>query len=331
LGFLDLAALVSSCSLVGRKNNGDFLLARDRLESVSDCPGPRILPEVDLGYLSGIPKASLLAPWTIEDIFEAMPSGAPGLDGLSFDKLSSISYDALIALTLLLNAADKGRFPAFWRFARVTLIPKGDGAAADDRRPLTVMPISYRLWAKRLAHHLVRWLSTWKPDGLSGAVIGVGCADVLWKVTEALNDALVGITDTRYVLSLDQEKCFDRLHLPMLQRVCHHLGLDSCCNVLTLYAGINRLLFVDSQPTTVWLAGNNTTGIPQGCPIACFFCNLTSILWHRMCQNVAPHTVCYSVLDDRLAIAKSWADLDVIYRNTLALDVTLGPALNVRK
>eukprot|EP00959_Pyramimonas_sp_CCMP1952_P193167 4039564-Pyramimonas_sp.AAC.1 len=78
-----------------------------------------------------------------------MPGGAPGLDGHRTEWLDHLRRHSLERLAMLLNEADRGRLPSFWRHARVALIPKGPGSPPGDRRPLTVMAITYRLWAKR--------------------------------------------------------------------------------------------------------------------------------------------------------------------------------------
>ena len=101
----------------------------------------------------------------------------------------------------------------------VAMLPKDGTAAPDDRRPLTIMSITYRMWAKRHARHINDWLATWKPQGLSGAAKHHSCTDVLWQVQMELCKARTGKRGAAYILSLDLAKCFDRLDL-------EPLGLD---------------------------------------------------------------------------------------------------------
>eukprot|EP00959_Pyramimonas_sp_CCMP1952_P298265 6238917-Pyramimonas_sp.AAC.1 len=109
-----------------------------------------------------------------------MPGGAPGLDGHRTEWLDHLHYHSLERLAMLLNEADRGRLPSFWRHARVTLIPKGPDSPPGDRRPLTVMAITYRLWAKRHPASLNTWLMSWKPPGLAGAMPNHSCPEILW-------------------------------------------------------------------------------------------------------------------------------------------------------
>ena len=195
-----------------------------------------------------------------------------------------------------------------------------------------MLSVPYRLWAKRKAKHLNEWLATFRPHGMSGALTSVGCQDVLWEVLGDIEDARSGRCRPLFVLSLDQCKCFDRLHIDTLDYIQRHcnLGLDP---VLNLDRDLSRLLLVDGQPSSVWPQGGNLSGIPQGCPLATFFCNLTSLAWHRTVQRTignhgGKH---FSFLDDRLALVHSWAAVGDVLRATQALDLALGPDLNIRK
>eukprot|EP00959_Pyramimonas_sp_CCMP1952_P098213 2053046-Pyramimonas_sp.AAC.1 len=67
---------------------------------------------------------------------------------------------------------------------------------------------------------------------------------------------------------MDLEKSFDRLDLPNLEMISAHMCLPVCTAVLQNYRNLTRLLFVDNQPSDVWLAGPNLLGVPQGCPLA---------------------------------------------------------------
>ena len=104
---------------------------------------------------------------------------------------------------------------------------------------------------------------------------------------------------------MDLSKCFDYLCLASLNDVCNHIVFDAGAVAIANYAKLRRVLFVDSQPTDVVLAGDSTRGIPQGCPIACALCNLYSLAWHISCSRTTPGVTTFSVLDDRLAVCNS--------------------------
>ena len=318
-----------------REGNPSTCFADGTAPTVSQlraAPAPRQREPLDLTLFTDAPPLPPMSPWSPELVLEFLPSGTAGLDGQSAEWLQSLHNDSLTRLALLLDAADDGRLPRFWSVARVTLIPKGDGSSPSDRRPITVLPICYRLWAKRRAHLYNGWLATWRPHGLSGAISGVSCPDVLWEVMGALDDARMGRRRPAYVLSLDQEKCFDRLFIDALDEICTHLGLHSEA-VFENYRHLARLLFVDGQPSDVWLQGEHLCGIPQGCPLATFYCNLTALAWHRLCERHTQRTNAsfFSYLDDRFPILPNWSTMQAIFDATKAFDLSYGPALNVRK
>ena len=157
------------------------------------------------------------------------------------------------------------------------------------------------------------------------------CPDVLWEVFDLLGDSRHGSRPPAFVLSMDLAKCFDHLDLDVLRSVCEKLSLPSCLVALSNYAPLTRLLFVDNEPSDVWLEGKCITGIPQGCPLACFLCNLAAHAWHRTCDRVAPSSRHWTYLDDRLIITNSWSDMQIVLDATKSLDLALGPQLNFRK
>jgi len=299
------------------------------LEGVPRVPIQR--PAIDLSLFDHLPVYQAPGKWQLEEIFQFMPSGNPGLDGQSVDWLSGLHHDSLCALLALLDLADGGHFPSYWKHARVTLIPKGEDSAPDDRRPLTVLAVTYRLWAKRHSASLNKWLEAAKPKGLSGAVAGVSCPDILWEIQNSLGKARTGADAAAFLLSMDQEKCFDRLDIENLRAVAIKLEMEALQHALNLYEQITRLLFVDNQPSDVWIQGSGLVGIPQGCPLACLFCNLTAIAWHVTCERAAPGSKTYSYLDDRFALCPSWRELNTLLVATQHLDLALGPSLNLGK
>ena len=131
------------------------------------------------------------------------------------------------------------------------MIPKGPESAPDDRRPLTVLPVLYRLWARRHAAHLNEWLLTWKPTGLAGAVPNHSCPDILWQIQTRLAKARLGLDEPWFVLSMDLAQCFDRLDLGNLRQLIEHLDLPVCAHVLDMYQTLTRTLFVDGEPADV--------------------------------------------------------------------------------
>ncbi|CAK0828910.1 unnamed protein product, partial [Prorocentrum cordatum] len=288
-------------------------------------------PRFDLSLLPSALEYRPLGHWRAERILEFLPEGASGSEGQFVAWVENMRKDSLDRLALLLTAADAGRLPGILTQARVTILSKGLESPPGDRRPLTVLPVACRLWTRRHAAHLTQWLLEWQPAGLAGAVPRHSCPDVWCELQAKLAQARVAQTDPAYVLSLDLEKCYDWLDLHNLLELTNHLGLDICRHVLRNYQNLSRILFVDYQPTDVVLQGDNLVGVPQGCPVACFLCNLTSIMWHLAVERAVPTAALFSCVGGRFILARSWQELANALAATREIDRAIGPDLNVPK
>ena len=296
---------------------------------VQPSPPPCPAEPHDLSYFRSLPKVAPATPWTPEAVLEFMPSGAPGLDGHEASFISGLGLDSIKALCLLLNLADERKTPTAWCSARVTLIPKP--GEAIERRPLTILGVTYRLWARRHAARLQKWLLQVRPRGLSGAVPGVSCADVLWEVQSRIHDSTSGRAPASFVLSMDLSKCFDMMLLSPLDDICKIIGFTHGNVAISIYQDLQRILFVDGCPSDVLLRGDSIRGVPQGCPISCCLCNLYALAWHHAVSAAVPSARLYTVLDDRLALCESWSDMAAAVAASVRLDKSFGPKLNFRK
>ena len=108
-----------------------------------------------LGTLRGLPAFPALPPLTDAAVAAAarpLPLGkAPGPDDWAGEELRLWPGPLLAALASLLRAVELlGRWPAGLRAAEVVLLakPGGDPDEALQRRPITLLPVVYRLWAR---------------------------------------------------------------------------------------------------------------------------------------------------------------------------------------
>jgi len=271
-----------------------------------------------------------LSSWDPGHIAQYTPAGAPGLDGWTGDALRNLDDVSQRLLCELLDRCNHGRFPAFLRQARVVGIPKNDGTT--DRRPLTVLSVIYRLWAKRVARHTGIWMDQFMPESLTGARRGVSAADAAWKLLASVDQHRVAKTRL-HVMAMDQKHCFDRLDVSQLRRLATAVGMPtSCLHALELYCSLERHLFLDGQPTGHILRGNNSRGIPQGCPIAVHFCNLATWAWHLEVVRDCPRVMPASFLDDR--VVRTTAPIDVfeaVIETTARVDGYFGALFNRKK
>ena len=280
-------------------------------------------------YFNDIPPLPDLPAWTWNAVLTALSSGAPGLDGWSAKTIKDTDIISQNYLLLLLEEADKGRWPRFWNDARVVAIPK---PGSTERRPLTVLSVFYRVWARRAALHLGQWADGWMPTGLHGGRPGVSAADAVWKVSMDFNDAKTS-SRTRCYLALDQEKFFDRLLLPALHDMAGQLSLPPVITqALSHYARLKRYVFIDGYPTRFVLHGPDPCGLPQGCPLAPFFANLTAAAWEFLVKDCCGEDVLpYTFLDDRMIISSDPSLLEKALAETKDFDTAVGTSVNTNK
>ena len=294
-------------------------------------PVARVSPPIDLAAFQSATPFVPPGPWTVGDILQFLPSGSAGPDGATSLWLSQCHFDSLGRLTKLNDWADVGVVPSGWSQARACFIPKSADAPPNDLRPITVLSILYRLWARRHSAAINLWLASWAPPGLMGAMKNRSASTATNQATDLIDAAAMGIDPTLFLLSLDQAKCFDRLHLKTLSSIVECLGVPALKTALQVYSTLGRHMYLHGQPTQYYLHGDGVTGIPQGCPLACTFCNLTAIAWLFAARSAVPNCIPFSYLDDRLVLTRSWRDLNKVLEATHAVDLALGPVLNLSK
>ena len=75
-----------------------------------------------------------------------------------------------------------------------------------------------------------------------------GAADVAAELTLKLDYVRAKLANTKYVLSLDQSQCFDRIGLVNPLHIVDHLNLTLCYDVVENYSKLVRHVFTDAQP-----------------------------------------------------------------------------------
>ena len=208
---------------------------------------------------------AILPPATAAGIW-ALPLGtAPGPDGWTAEELRLWGPHHIAALTALFAAVERlGRWPSGLAAADVVLLPKPGGPPdqALQRRPITLLPVIYRLWARLRLSAVDHWRAQWDPAAGDAPKGPDGQAwDLSWDLAcaEAGGQVVAGV-------AIDMTKCYDSVRLPMLRRMLATAGWPSCIHgpLLAAYGARRRVRVGDAVgPFHVPVAG-----IPAGCPIA---------------------------------------------------------------
>ena len=197
----------SDGSLTGNINEMDSIL-RDKWSAVfckhKDGPPP---PEIDPfmekygGFIKDYPMN--LEAITVSDIRSRLrkckDTGATGLDGWAprdFKRLPDEILELLCCFYDLIESV--GEWPNDLTHAAVSLIPKNEGYDPMNMRPISVLPIAYRIWAAVRCKHCTLWQESWITQGQHGCRRGHGTSDALLRLSGELECAfLEGCPDIR--------------------------------------------------------------------------------------------------------------------------------------
>jgi len=244
----------------------DLDVQRDLLNNISS-----FIPASEISICEG--------PLASDEVFAALQGMArgktTGSDGLPAEFFLTF-WDVLGAdLVDVLNASfDSGLLPSSCRSAIISLsFKKGDRLLHKNWRPISLLNVDYKLCARTLAgrllgiiHHVVA------PDqtcGVPGRFIGENVS-LLRDIVDVANGTNLPVA----ILSLDQEKAFDRVDWNFLLATLSKMGFGpSFISWVRLpYTEIRSTVFVNGYFSDVF---SPSRGVRQGCPLSPLLCVLT--------------------------------------------------------
>lgn len=192
----------------------------------------------------------------------------PGVDGLPaefFHKFWAVLGPDLVEVY---NACyHLGSLPRSLRCGVISLLFKrGDCLDAANWRPITLLCVDYKIAAKALAGRLLLVIaSVVSPDqtcGVPGRFSGENIR--LLEDVAAYSDRC-GVAGA--IVSLDQEKAFDRVDFPFLMKVMEKMGFGPSFRrwVRLLYTEVYSAVSVNGFLTEYFPV---TRGVRQGCPLS---------------------------------------------------------------
>lgn len=209
---------------------------------------------------------------SVAEVHSALKGAAtgksPGSNGLPVEFYSRFWHIIGKDLVDVLNRSfQTGQLPKSLRGALITLLfKKGDRTDPKNWRPISLLNTDYKLCARALAGRLLGVLQhVVHPDqscGVKGRYIGENVV-LLRGIIDYSNES-----DTAgAILSLDQEKAFDRVDWGFLFRTLSHLGFTSSFIswVRLLYSGVFSSVFVNGYTSQAFFPSR---GVRQGCPLS---------------------------------------------------------------
>ena len=158
-----------------------------------------------------------------------------------------------------------GSFPACWRQANVTPIPKGPpSSSVANYRPISVTSVLSTVFERLVSVRLVRFIerSGVLPTTQFAYRKGLGTCDALLCVSHTLQSALENGQEAR-IVQIDFSAAFDRVnHLGILYKFCS-VGIGgSVLSILTQFlSNRSQQVMVDGCRSKLV---NVVSGVPQG-------------------------------------------------------------------
>ncbi|KAJ4939394.1 hypothetical protein JOQ06_028843 [Pogonophryne albipinna] len=230
------------------------------------------------GFCNELPQVSeetnsqLEGPLTIQELQTALQGmqgrRAPGIDGLSVEFYKAywdvLSHDLLDVFN---ESLASGSMPMSCRRAVITLLPKkGNLQDIKNWRPVSLLCVDYKLLSKALATRLGRAVEQVIHRDQTYCVPGRSMVDNVHLIRDVLEvSSSLGINTG--LISLDQEKAFDRVEHSFLWKVMKKFGFSAgfIAKIKVLYNKIESVLKFNGGLCAPFRV---CRGVRQGCALS---------------------------------------------------------------
>ena len=273
-------------------------------------------------FCSGLPKVSketnkeLEAPLTSEEVYAALQSmqggKAPGIDGLPPEFFKAFWNELKQDILDVYNESFKDSWlPQSCRRAVLTLLPKkGDLQEIKNWRPVSLLCTDYKMLSKALANRLKNVMDQVIHRTQTYCVPGRSIVDNVSLIRDLLDVSSSSGIDAGLV-SLDQQKAFDRVEHCFLWKVLQRFGLSDgfIARIKVMYENIESVLKFNGGLCKPFRA---TRGVRQGCAMSGM---LYAISIEPMLHNIRSSINGLSLSDTRFCLSAYADDLIVIVKN----------------
>ena len=244
------------------------MLLKDNNERL---PQMELINDLDLS-LSNVEQESCEGEFTKDELFSALSglqtSKSPGSDGLPTEFYVAFWGDLGDALARVLNEGfHRGSLIDSQREGLLRLIHKKDDKRMPKNwRPISLLNTDYKIASKAITERLKPVMCCIVHRDQSCSVVGRSIFSNLLLIRDTLD--MISKTDKSGILvTLDQEKAFDRVDHAFLMRVLSNFGFGpSFCQWVSLfYNNVFLRIICNGSLSTPVLLGR---GVRQGCPLS---------------------------------------------------------------
>lgn len=311
-------------------------------------PTDRIAQEFLLSEIrtlvSGVDRTSLDSDIKAGELHAAIKSMAnrssPGSDGLPYEFYKRFRLELVPVLLEVFNQVShtsQGVLPSTHRHSLTTILyKKGDAEDPKNYRPISLTQCDYKILTKVLTNRINpvanKLIGSWQTGFIPGRQ-GHDNVLLLDLVADHFHEGLAG---DAAILSLDQEKAYDRVNWEYLHKVLERFGFGERMRywILQCYTGLNASVIVNSTRSQRYNIGR---GLRQGDPLAPILFNFVLepflLYYHRYatgCDLGATRFKVAAFADDT-NLGMSPGDEAIVRRAILLHECASGAKVNVTK
>ena len=226
----------------------------------------------ELPQISEESNSQLAAPLRMEELLAALQGmqgrRAPGIDGLTPEFYKA--YWGILAQDILQvfnECLASGSMPVSCRRAVLTLLPKkGNLQDIKNWRPVSLLCVDYKLLSKALASRLGKAMEQVIHRDQTYCVPGRSMVDNVHLIRDIL-DVSSSLDVDMGLISLDQEKAFDRVERSFLWKVMGKFGFSAgfIAKIKVLYSDVESVLKFNGSLSAPFRV---CRGVRQGCALS---------------------------------------------------------------
>lgn len=237
--------------------------------------------------------------WTgaaVQAIVARMGNKAPGADGRVAAEMKDWAPYLYELVAGLFNVVERaGRWPQALRRSLVAMLAKRGTGAKDDFRPITLLSVLYRAWARGHSEAMRSWLranGVARQQDLAGADVQAYETAMQLAWSRRTGETMSGV-------AIDWTKCYDMVALSLIPRVAQAAGVPPAVwrPVHDMYGAPRSILLAGAMGKTA----TPTKGIPAGCPLAGEWLALTAHMLVAGMRAIGPQVVPRPYVDDLTA------------------------------
>ena len=253
-------------------------------------------------------------------INEMKNNKSPGEDGLNKEFYLKFKKALMEEITVTLNnIIYKGELPKSQTNAIVTLIfKKGDHRNLKNWRPVSLLNVDYKILSKIMANRLKDIMNKLVPTSQKCGVKGRFISDILITIDSIIRN-YENENKGAIIMTLDQEKAFDRINHRYLFEVLNQIGIMGNFQnwIKAMYSNITSQIQVNGALTEKL---DIKRSVRQGCPLSMILFVLTTIPLINMIEEDIEIKGIKTPYNNELKILAYADDTTIFLSNTKSIE-----------